>query len=165
MKKNTDYRFLARMTAVIMIIATLAMMFLFSAEEGGASSERSEWVAGILARAVVPGFSEMSSVRQAALIQRMQMPVRKGAHMAEYAFLGCWLCVLLRTLGIKGLRGAGLALILSVAFAGADEFHQRFTAGRGAALRDVGIDCLGAIIGILIATWLLSFLSRMLAGR
>ena len=165
MTNKPDYRFLARIIAAVMIAATLVMMFLFSAEDAERSKGRSEWAARLIARAVVPGFSEMSSGRQAVMIQHMQTPVRKGVHMAEYAFLGCWLCVLLRTLGIKGLRGAGFALLGSALGAGADEFHQGFVHGRGPALRDVGIDCLGALIGIFIATWLLSKLSRLTAHQ
>ena len=42
-----------------------------------------------------------------------------------------------------------LAGLISVGFACTDEFHQSFVDGRGPSKRDVGIDSIGAFIGIL----------------
>ena len=43
-----------------------------------------------------------------------------------------------------------LAGIICVGFAGLNEYHQSFVTGRGPSLRDVGIDSIGAFIGILL---------------
>ena len=40
--------------------------------------------------------------------------------------------------------------IICVGFAGLDEYHQSFVAGRSPGIRDVGFDSLGALIGILL---------------
>jgi VanZ family protein len=41
---------------------------------------------------------------------------------------------------------------MAVLFALSDEFHQSFVRGRHSALRDVGIDSLGALLALLAAT-------------
>ena len=43
-----------------------------------------------------------------------------------------------------------LAGIVCVGFAGLDEYHQSFVAGRGPSVKDVGIDSIGAFVGILL---------------
>ena len=72
---------------------------------------------------------------------------KKSAHFLGYLLLGA---AYLR--GLAGdrrpiTRDVGLAVLLAALYAGSDELHQRFTPGRTASLRDVGIDVLGAIGG------------------
>jgi VanZ family protein len=75
---------------------------------------------------------------------------RKGAHVFEYAVLAILLMGFLRRYFGKN-QFLGIAL-LAIALAGlygvTDEIHQYFTPYRGARLSDVGIDILGAILGI-----------------
>jgi VanZ family protein len=73
--------------------------------------------------------------------------VKKGGHLTGYA--------LLAALYVRGLafgrratwRDWGVAVLLAAFYALTDEFHQLFVPGRGAMLKDVGIDSLGALIG------------------
>lgn len=53
-------------------------------------------------------------------------------------------------------RPALIGLAVAVAYGAVDEFHQGFVAGRSAAVTDVLIDSVGALIGV--ATW--SYLAR-----
>ena len=51
-------------------------------------------------------------------------------------------------------RQVGLALLVSVTYAAADEFHQTLVPGRGGAITDVLIDAAGALAGIaLLGAW------------
>jgi VanZ family protein len=75
--------------------------------------------------------------------------VKKGGHMLGYALLAL---SLLRGLGRQtGWRSLGLALLAAALYAASDELHQSFVPGRHAAWLDVGIDSLGAAIGLLSA--------------
>ena len=50
------------------------------------------------------------------------------------------------------MRGIPLMLVagvICVGFAGLDEYHQSFVAGRGPSKRDVAIDSIGIFFGIL----------------
>ena len=68
--------------------------------------------------------------------------LRKLAHVAEYAVLGGLL--------YRALRRPWLAVALTVLYAVTDEVHQTFVEGRVGAPLDVGIDALGAVVGVLL---------------
>ncbi len=77
--------------------------------------------------------------------------IKKGAHLLGYALLSA---AYLRALGGSGPPQPRLAWLMSVIYAGTDEFHQSFVAGRSASLWDVGIDAFGALLGLVAAAWL-----------
>ncbi|MHB1361723.1 MAG: VanZ family protein [Thermoleophilia bacterium] len=76
--------------------------------------------------------------------------VRKAAHVGEFAILTSllWFAVKRQRLG-RG-RALLLAAVLAVAYAGSDEFHQRYVPGRFGTPRDVAVDSLGVIAAALI---------------
>ena len=74
--------------------------------------------------------------------------VRKAAHMTEYCLLAVAVSFPFYVYRIRGLRLFLLAGIICVGFAGLDEYHQSFVAGRSPGIRDVGFDSLGALIGM-----------------
>lgn len=76
--------------------------------------------------------------------------VRKAAHMTEYFLLAIAISFPLYVYKVRGCWLVLLAGIVCVGFAGLDEYHQSFVAGRGPSVKDVGIDSTGAFIGILL---------------
>lgn len=91
---------------------------------------------------------DLSEEEISRLAEKIQLPVRKLAHMTEYCILAVSLFLPLRFCGFRGIRLALLTAILCVLFASSDEFHQSFVAGRGPSVLDVLIDSIGALIGI-----------------
>jgi hypothetical protein len=79
--------------------------------------------------------------------------VRKAGHMAVFGVLAV---LLWRALASSGNRRAMVwSLVLTVAYAASDEFHQAFTVGRHPSPVDVGIDSVGALIALVaLALWL-----------
>lgn len=76
--------------------------------------------------------------------------VRKAAHMTEYFLLAIAVSFPLYVYRVRGFWLFLLAGIICVGFAGLDEYHQSFVAGRGPSVRDVYIDSSGAFIGIIL---------------
>lgn len=76
--------------------------------------------------------------------------VRKAAHMTEYFLLAIAISFPLYVYRVRGFWLMLLAGIICVGFAGLDEYHQSFVAGRGPSVKDVGIDSIGAFVGILL---------------
>ena len=68
--------------------------------------------------------------------------LRKCAHVTEYAVLAFLLRRALSTT---------LAFAAAVAYSVSDELHQTFVRGRHGAMRDVLIDSIGIVIGLLVA--------------
>jgi VanZ family protein len=77
--------------------------------------------------------------------------LRKIAHAAEFAVLGA---LLLRATG-----RAGLAFALGVTYAVSDEVHQSFVSGRQGSARDIAIDAVGVLLGIVL--WQLARARRL----
>lgn len=84
--------------------------------------------------------------------------VRKCAHFLEYLVLGISMFVSVRDLSRwKRWKIAIPAFLICAAYAATDELHQMFVQGRSCEVRDILIDSLGALLGILIV-FLVSFL-------
>ena len=71
--------------------------------------------------------------------------LKKGGHLLGYALLAL---VLQRGLHLRGWKGVAATMGIVLLFALSDEFHQSFVFGRNPSLIDVGIDLLGAVLGI-----------------
>lgn len=79
--------------------------------------------------------------------------IKKGGHMLGYALLAASFCHALRGAKRAARHPFVWAVCLTVLYAASDEWHQKFTAGRTAALLDVGIDAMGGLIGIAVMRW------------
>lgn len=75
--------------------------------------------------------------------------VRKLAHMTEYFCLAIAVSFPFYVYGLRGIPLMLVAGVICVGFAGLDEYHQSFVAGRGPSKRDVAIDSIGIFFGIL----------------
>lgn len=78
--------------------------------------------------------------------------VRKAAHVSEYAVLAALLYrALVNTiLQSRALLSAAIVLLVCSLYATTDEFHQSFVPSRTASARDVAIDSVGALFGLLV---------------
>src|SRR5437660_3425729 len=86
-------------------------------------------------------------------IAKVQLFVRKVAHLTEYAILATllWRAVYSGTnLKIKISTLFVTVWAVSTLIAIADEFHESLVASRTASIGDVRIDMIGAVVGLLI---------------
>ena len=136
---------------LLSILATMVMIFRFSDESKQESGDRSGRVTETIATIVVPRYEQRSAEEQETIVRRLGFPVRKLAHMTEYALLALLTAALLlvwdegrciRTV-FHWVIPAGFSLL----YAASDEFHQIFS-HRGASVVDVLIDFLGAALGL-----------------
>lgn len=77
--------------------------------------------------------------------------LRKCAHLTEYAilYLLSFRAFSLQRPGMPLNKRMAAALLLAVAYAASDEFHQSFVPTRGPSVMDVLIDSTGAVCGLL----------------
>lgn len=76
--------------------------------------------------------------------------LRKIAHFTEFCTLGILLSWLVRMVRSRKWEYCAIPLTAGALAASIDETIQMFVPGRGPQLRDVGIDTLGVILGILL---------------
>ena len=147
--------------SIVLVAAWCVFIFLMSAKGGDASQGMSDGVIASAIKVLYPGFASISPDAQAAAISTWSFPVRKAAHLSEYALLGLLTsnaCIQLARvqgrevcLRCDGKRLLLFAFALCVLYAASDEFHQFFVDGRSGQLRDVIIDSCGAAVGVLVA--------------
>jgi VanZ family protein len=102
---------------------------------------------GPLIRWLLPNVSDATS-------EWIQFAIRKTAHLAEYGLLGfLTLRALLTDRTSTPSRTAVVALLLTTAFAAADETRQSLLATRMGSFLDVMLDSLGAGVGIALLRW------------
>ena len=126
------------------------MAVIFSASTDSFSSGHTSRFIGPFLRWLNPNISPEA-------IQTVQLVVRKGAHMTEYALLAVLLWRALRRTppraGWDGRR-ATIAFALAVAYAISDEIHQSFVPSRSGQVGDVLFDSAGAFLG-LVMIWII----------
>ena len=86
-----------------------------------------------------------------ALVNKLHTPVRKCAHMTEYALLAISVFLPLALYIKEYSKIFNATVMFCVFYASTDEFHQIFVEGRAGRLTDVMIDS----IGILLASTIL----------
>lgn len=129
----------------------MMVIFFFSAQPAKESSE----VSGTLAYRIVMLADEtfdwgLNGPQKENYAESMQPPLRKAAHMTEFAVLCLLGFVFLKSMGIRGKRLYAFSFGLTTIYAASDEIHQFFVAGRSCSFLDVVIDASGAGIAILL---------------
>lgn len=147
-------KFIIYMLKPFSFLPALAMMYIifsFSGQTGTESGNLSHKISyGIVSMADRILDKNLSEWEKHAYADKIELPVRKLAHMTEYFILAICLSFPLYVYGVRGFSLFILAGLLSVGFACTDEFHQSFVAGRGPSKRDVMIDSAGALFGIIL---------------
>jgi VanZ family protein len=128
------------------VIAWAAVIYLFSSDSG--SFARTSSLFGPWIRSIFPAATE-------EVVRSILVCIRKAGHMAEYSILAI---LLWRALASEGQGRAQVSpprlpvvvLLLVLLYAASDEIHQAFVPGREAAVRDVVIDLVGGVTGLVL---------------
>ena len=135
----------------ILLAVWMAVIFWFSAQPAEESGELSGTVTYRIVSAVDRllhrELSEAQILEYAAMLDH---PVRKAAHMTEYAVLGLLSVLFCRTFSARTRRIYPIALLMAFCYACTDEFHQLFVPGRAGRFTDVCIDTAGALIAVIL---------------
>ncbi len=141
------------------------MIFSFSSQDGTTSGNLSYKVSEIIVESANEAFElQWSGSEIRHYIERIHHPVRKLAHMTEYFLLAVSVSFPLYVYGVRGLWLPLLAGGICIGFAALDEYHQSFVAGRGPSKKDVGIDSIGILAGVLMVQFF-CFIGRLTIFR
>ncbi len=144
-------RNLLKPLSFIPAILLMYMIYSFSADNGTVSTGLSYKVSEQIVITVDNVMKlNLSSDEVSYYKERINYPVRKAAHMTEYACLAVAIAFPLYVYGVRGIWLMILAGSLCISYAGLDEYHQSFVEGRGPSAKDVAIDSIGVICGVII---------------
>ena len=140
-----------RIVTAGILCAWAVFIFIMSSQTAEKSSAVSGGLIEWFLQYSFPDFQSFSVENQTALIETFQFLFRKTAHFMIYGVLGVFSFLTFVTYQ-KFLFRIRLAIssLVCLTYAITDEIHQIFVAGRSGELRDVMIDFLGALLGILL---------------
>lgn len=155
--KKQRYRWIAG----ALLLGWMIMIFWFSAQPGAESEEMSGDVAHRILETCDRIF-DMNIPEGELLLWavRIDYPIRKLAHMSEYAVLAILFGTFLSSFRKWGKGTAYISLALSVCYAATDEIHQLFVSGRAGRFSDVCIDTVGAAAGVCLLTIAMKFVQN-----
>lgn len=132
----------------VWVAAWMGVIFFFSTDLF--SGPQTSRVIGPFLKWFVPDVSDET-------IRGIQLVIRKAAHVLEYAILSILSCRALTQRAAPSplpLAALGQAVLIAVAYAALDEWHQSWTAERFGSPLDVAIDSVGATVGAAFFAWL-----------
>ena len=137
-----------KINSCIWVMAWMSVIFFFSTDFfSGSQTSR---IIGPFLKWFAPDISAES-------IATVQLAFRKIAHLVEYAILSILSCRALAKqdkLRVLQLAALGQAVLIAVAYAAFDEWHQSWTDERFGSPLDVAIDSVGAIVGAVLFAWI-----------
>ncbi|WP_159434335.1 VanZ family protein [Peptoclostridium litorale] len=81
---------------------------------------------------------------------KLHFYVRKNAHMFNYCVLAVLISLALKASGVNGHRRYFLAYIMATLFSMLDEYYQTHIPGRSGEVRDVFVDNVGVLVGLMV---------------
>lgn len=121
------------------------VIFGFSGQPG----EESAGISGMIAGVVYDLLKRLGiclAENRLDAIELLQYPIRKLAHMSEYAIFTATLHLPVWVYGLKRKWRYVVPFGIAVGYAALDEFHQRFVPGRAGCVTDVLIDSVGVLV-------------------
>ena len=160
---------------VVLWIALMLLIYWFSDQPDVISSEQSMQIGKLICSIFVNGYDALSEVTKNQYAELIDHFVRKSAHFCEYAVLGMLTWGSFRVLFSSRVEGKKkllakdnlkggkeywrihklnvLVWLWCIFYAATDEFHQLFVPGRYGMVKDVILDSLGALTGIIVCVW------------
>lgn len=139
---------------LILSLGVMGIIFWFSSRDATASTEQSDRFIVLFLRSYFNG----------EIPAWLSVVVRKSAHFAAYAALGC--CLFLTFEGaVTLLTGYVSSFVTSVLYAVSDELHQVFVPGRAGRFFDLLVDSAGALFGIFFAAAILWIIRKRRSCR
>lgn len=147
--KISEYRKRKRV-CLVLALCWMAVIFIFSARNADLSSQDSMSIGIFFGRLIMPSFSDMDTQMQISFADQVDHPIRKLAHVTEYAILGFLLTGSYADCGKKRRKAWLAPAVTGSLYAVSDELHQMFVPGRSCEIRDMLIDSSGVILGVCV---------------
>lgn len=144
-----------KIITIILIILWMILVFYLSNQGADDSAELS----GGLTRKILQilHILDGKTIEEQAIIETV---FRKLAHFCLYTLGGILILLHINLYKITDKNKVIASLIIGTTYAITDELHQLFVPGRSGEIRDVCLDSLGLITGIILAFLVLKFIER-----
>ncbi|MBO7633984.1 MAG: VanZ family protein [Lachnospiraceae bacterium] len=154
-----------RTIAVVLTIIWMLVIFAYSSKSAEASTGQSLRLGRALFRLVISDWNELRAAEKQSFAERWDHPIRKTAHVTEFAILGILLTNVFLLRKTKKQPAAMLSLFCGIVYAASDELHQTFVPGRAGMFGDVCIDACGVVIGTALFIGIYALTENIRAGK
>lgn len=124
----------------ILVIVWMSLIFILSHQDASQSSQLSGGLLSAIIAFLTKIFRELNVNPEI-----LHFLIRKGAHFSAYLILGLLTAYAMEA---KSRKEWIFTLLICIAYASSDEYHQTFIPGRSGEIRDVLIDSSGSFAGI-----------------
>ena len=132
---------------LLIIVVIMLIIFLFSSDTGTESSIKSDDL--IIKATQIIMNRQLTTSEKEKITKLLVVPIRKTAHIIIYLLLGISIISFYKEFKTLNVYSVINCLIICILYAISDEVHQMFVVGRSGELKDVIIDSVGSIFGIL----------------
>ena len=147
--KNTKKLNKRQIFYLIIIIIWMIIIFIFSNQLG----EQSEGTSGRVTTNIINMASNIVNIEsqdKENIMQILDPIIRKLAHFTIYLIGGFLIMNFANTFQTKESTKIIYSILVGIIYAGTDELHQNFIAGRSCLITDVYIDTLGIATGVFL---------------
>lgn len=145
----------------LMVLSTMLIIYNLTGETAAESTETS----GGIINTILNIFLSEDDVTE-ELVAKFQNPIRKLAHFTIFALLGfCFANAFKNSFEFKSFYKYLLSIISTFIYASFDEFRQNFVENRGPSFKDVLIDSLGGLAGVLLYVFMIYIINKVISKR
>lgn len=138
-----------KIVSIIVVLIWMSVIFSFSNQQGEGSGNTSRRISEVIVR-IIDVQNRYTSFEKDNLIETVEPILRKIAHLTTYAIGGIAIANCVWQFCSKEKRAIGISTCIGVLYAISDEVHQLMIDGRNGNIKDVIIDSIGILIGIMI---------------
>ena len=136
-----------KIISIILVILWMILVFWFSSQIG----DDSQVTSGNTIRKIITFINNnIDKVKLEEIVELLQPIVRKLAHFTLYTLGGIFIFNMFNSFKLKNREKIGYSFLVGALYAITDEIHQLFVPGRSGMIKDVFIDSLGIITGVII---------------
>lgn len=133
-------------------LVLMVVIFSFSNQPAAVSGGNSSAIVQKIMEIIFPHLDMWDATKRDTIANILEIILRKGAHMTEFAFLeislffGLYKGEFIKTVN----KSVILSILIAFIYACSDEIHQLFVLGRSGQVTDVMIDMIGVVVAGLI---------------
>ena len=154
--KMSSYQFIF----MILTIAVMVIIFMFSSQNAEESSESSELLTKAAIKIIDNNYASRSPERQQEIWSQASFIVRKLAHFTVYTALGFCASMTVGKRKLFSLKSL-FVIVFGFLYAFSDEIHQTFSEGRSCEFRDMMIDTSGVTLGTFLSITFIFIISKL----
>lgn len=136
-----------KIISIILVILWMIIVFWFSSQIG----DDSQVTSGNTIRKIITFINnDIDKLKLEEIIETLQPFTRKLAHFTLYTLGGILIFNMFSSFKLKNKEKIYFSILSGAVYAITDEVHQLFVPGRSGMIKDVFIDTLGIITGVIV---------------